>query len=168
MKISMYQATVPTCVRALHSLLGILEKAMAHTEARKIDPAVLVNTRLFPDMLPLSMQVMIASDTARQGAARLASAEVPVYEGKSADFSDLIANVRNAITYLEGLKAPQFEGSEDKTISWQTRSSTKTLQGLPYLMTHLLPNVYFHVTTAYNILRHSGLEIGKKDYLGKA
>ncbi len=168
MKINMYQTTVPTSVRALTSLIAILEKAEAHAVGRKIDPAVLINSRLFPDMLSLAMQVMIASDTARGGAARLAGAEVPVYEGKSTTFADLIANTRNAISYLGSLTESQFEGSEDRTISWQTRSSTKSLGGLAYLTTHLLPNLYFHVTTAYNILRHSGLEIGKIDYLGKA
>jgi len=167
MKINLYQATVPPCIRALTNLNAILDKAAAHARARKIEESVLINTRLFPDMFPLAMQVVVACDVARGGAARLACAPVPAYEPKSASFDELIANTRNAIASLEALKESQFEGGEDRTITWQTRSSTKNMQGLPYLTTHVLPNLYFHVTTAYDILRQSGLELGKMDYLGK-
>jgi uncharacterized protein len=169
MKLDMHQATVSPCVRALTSLTAILGKAEAHATARKIDPAVLLNTRLFPDMLPLTMQIVIASETARAGAARLAGAEVPPSEGgKATTFPELIDGVRRSIAFLEALKPEQFEGAEDRTVIWQTRSSTKSLQGTPYLFHHLLPNVYFHVTTAYDILRQSGLELGKQDFLGAA
>ena len=168
MSLSMHTATVPTCTRALNSLAAILQKASAHAEARKIKPAVLLGTRLFPDMLPLSMQIQLANDSARGGAARLAGAEVPAFEAKDRDFAEWIAATRATIAFLESLKPAQFEGAEDKTITWQTRSSTKTMQGTPYLFHHVLPNVFFHVTTAHDILRQSGLEIGKQDYLGKA
>jgi hypothetical protein len=168
MSLSMHTAAVPTCTRALNSLAAILEKASAHAEARKINTAVLLGTRLFPDMLPLSMQIQLANDSARGGAARLAGAEVPTFEAKDRDLAEWIAATRATVAYLESLKPAQFEGSENKTITWQTRSSTKNMQGTPYLFHHVLPNVFFHVTTAYDILRQSGLEIGKQDYLGKA
>jgi hypothetical protein len=164
----MYTATVPTCTRALNNLAAILEKASAYAEARKIDSKVLLNTRLFPDMLPLAMQIHIANDIAQGGAARLAGAPVPTFEAKERSFAEWIAAIRGTIAYLESLKPAQFEGSEDRTITWQTRTSTKSMQGTPYLFHHVLPNVFFHVTTAYDILRQAGLEIGKQDYLGRS
>lgn len=166
MTISMYQASVPAFIRALDNLAAILEKGAAHAQARKIDDAVLLNSRLFPDMFPLARQVQLATDTARSGAGRLAGAEFPAYEDKEATFQDLVLRIRNTIAYLKSLQPAQIDGGEDKTITWQSRSSTKSMQGLPYLMSHLLPNVHFHVTTAYAILRHNGVELGKKDYLG--
>lgn len=167
MKLDMHQATVAPCTRALTSLSEILAKADAYATARKIDPAVLLNMRLFPDMLPLAMQIQIAGDIARGGAARLAGAEVPVFEGGQATFIELIDGVRRSVAFLATLRPAQFEGAEDRTVTWSTRSSTKSMQGTPYLLHHVLPNVFFHVTTAYDILRHSGLEIGKQDFLGK-
>jgi uncharacterized protein len=167
MSLTMYTATVPTCTRALGSLAAILEKAIAHAEARKIDPKVLLNTRLFPDMLPLAVQIQIANDIAQGGAARLAGAAVPVFEAKERSLAEWIAATRATIAYLESLQAAQFDGAEDRAITWQTRTSTKNMQGTPYLFHHVLPNVFFHVTTAYDILRQAGLEIGKMDYLGK-
>jgi uncharacterized protein len=166
MTISMYQASVPAFVRSLNNLAAILEKGAAHAQARKLDEAVLLGSRLFPDMLPLARQVQLASDTAKSGAGRLAGAEFPAYEDKEATFQELLQRLRNTVTYLQTLRPEQIDGSEDRTVSWQTRSSTKSMQGLPYLMNHLLPNVHFHVTTAYAILRHNGVEIGKKDFLG--
>jgi hypothetical protein len=166
MTLNMHQATVLTCTRALNSLAAILEKAAAYAQARKIDPAVLLQTRLCPDMLPLSAQIYIANDIAGGGAARLAGVEVPVFEAKDKTLPELIANTRRTVAYLESLKPQQFEGSEDRTVAWQTRTSLKSMPGMPYLLSHVLPNVYFHVTTAYDILRQSGLEIGKQDYLG--
>jgi hypothetical protein len=167
MKISMYQASVSAFIRQLNNLVAILDKAAAHADARKIDPKVLINSRLFPDMFPLVRQIQLATDTARGGAARLAAVEVPAQEDTETTFPELVARIRKTVSYLETLKAEQFEGAEDRTVSWQTRSSTKTMQGLPYLQNHVLPNLYFHITTAYNILRHSGVELGKQDFLGK-
>jgi hypothetical protein len=167
MSISMHTATVPTCTRTLNNLAAILEKAAAHAQERKIDPAVLLNTRLFPDMFPLATQIHIANDIAQGGAARLAGAAVPAFEAKERSLAEWIAATRATIAYLESLKPAQFEGSEDKVITWQTRTSTRTMQGTPYLFHHVLPNVFFHVTTAYDILRQSGLELGKLDYLGR-
>jgi hypothetical protein len=168
MSLTIYTATVPTCVRALNNLAAILEKAAAHAESRKIDPAVLLNTRLFPDMFPLATQIHIANDIAQGGAARLAGAEVPVFEAKERTIAEWVAASRGTVAYLESLKPAQFEGSEDRTVTWQTRTSTRNMQGTPYLFHHVLPNVFFHVTTAYDILRQCGLELGKLDYLGRA
>ena len=167
MSLTMHTATVPTCSRALNNFAAILEKAAAHAEARKIDPAVLLSTRLFPDMLPLAMQIHIANDTAQSGAARLAGSEVPTFEAKERTLAEWVAATRGTIAYLESLEPAQFEGAEDRTVTWQTRTSTKNMQGTPYLFHHVLPNVFFHVATAYDILRQAGLEIGKMDYLGR-
>ena len=168
MSLTMYTATVPTCTRALNSLAAILEKAVTYAEARKINAAALLGTRLFPDMLPLSLQIQLANDSARGGAARLAGVVVHTFEAKERGFAEWITATRDTIAFLESLKPAQFEGSEDKTVTWQTRSSTKNMQGTPYLFHHVLPNVFFHVTTAYAILRQAGLEVGKQDFLGKA
>jgi len=166
MTISMYQASVPAFVRALNNLASILEKGAAHAQARKIDESVLLGSRLFPDMFPLARQVQLVSDTAKSGAGRLAGAEFPAFEDKETTFQELLERIRKTVTYLQTLQPAQIDGSEEKTVTWQTRTSTRSMQGLPYLMNHVLPNVHFHVTTAYAILRHNGVEIGKKDFLG--
>jgi len=163
----MYQASVPVFSRALNNLAAILEKAAAQAEAKKIDPAVLIGYRLYPDMLPLARQIHIATDGAKGGVARLAGVEPPKYEDNEASFPDLIARLRKTVAYLESIKPEQIDGSEDKTVTWKTQTTTRTMQGMPYLLSHVTPNVYFHVTTAYDILRHCGIEIGKQDFLGK-
>ncbi len=164
----MYQASVPVFVRALNNLAAILEKAATHAESRKIDPAALINYRLFPDMLPFAKQIQIASDNAKAGAARLAGAEPPKYEDNEATFPELIERLRKTVAFLETIKPEQIDGSEDKTISWKTQSGNRSMQGLPYLLNQVTPNVYFHVTAAYAILRHCGIEIGKQDFLGRS
>jgi len=164
----MHTATVPTCVRALSSLTAILEKASAYAKDRKIDPQTLLGTRLSPDMFPLGMQVHIANDIVQGGATRLVGGEATALESKERDFEEWIATTRKTIAYLESLKPAQFEGSEERNVTWQTRSSTKSMQGTPYLFHHVLPNMYFHVTTAYDILRQAGLAIGKQDFLGRS
>ena len=166
MTISMYQASVPAFVRALNNLASILEKGAAHAQARKIDESVLLGSRLFPDMFPLARQVQLVSDTAKSGAGRLAGAEFPAFEDKETTFQELLDRIRKTVAYLQTLQPAQIDGSEEKTVTWQTRSSTRSMQGLPYLMNHVLPNVHFHVTTAYAILCHNGVEIGNKDFLG--
>ncbi len=163
----MYQASVPVFSRALNNLAAILEKAAAQAEARKIDPAVLVNYRLYPDMLPLSRQIQIATDGAKGGVARLAGTEPPKYEDNEASLPELVARLRKTVAYLESIKPEQIDGSEDKTVTWKTQTTTRNMQGMPYLLSHVTPNLYFHVTTAYAILRHCGIEIGKQDFLGK-
>ncbi len=167
MTISMYQATVPSLIRSLNNLAAILEKAAAHAESKKIDPAVLINTRLYPDMFHLGRQVQIATDIARRGAARLASLEAPAMEDSETTFPELVDRVHKTTAYLESLTAEQIDGSEEKSIALPMGNQTMTFEGLPYLLFFILPNVYFHVTTSYDILRHCGVELGKMDYLGK-
>lgn len=167
MTISMYETSVPVCIRTLSNLVGILEKGATYAENKKIDPAVLINFRLFPDMFPLSRQVQIASDIAKRGAAQLAGVEAPKFEDNETTFSELIDRTRKTISYLDTFKPEQFDGSEERTITLQVRDNTLSFQGMPFLLYFVLPNVYFHVTTAYNILRHCGVELGKQDFLGK-
>jgi hypothetical protein len=164
--ISMYQASVPTFIRVLNNLATILEKAAAHAEARKIDPAVLVNARLFPDMFPLSRQVQIATDIAKAGPSRLAGVSAPVFEDNEKTFPELIERCRKTVAYLETLEPDQVDGTEERSVSWPSRGGTRTMVGLPYLLGFIVPNVHFHATTTYNILRHNGVELGKQDYLG--
>ena len=167
MTISMYQASVPVFIRMLNNFAAILEKAAAHAEAKKIAPAVLLNSRLYPDMFPLSRQVQIASDTAKGGAARLAGTEPPKYEDNETTFPELIERLRKTIAYLNTLKPAQIDGSEKRAVTLKVRDEMLTFEGLTFLLNRVLPNLYFHISTAYAILRHSGVEIGKKDYLGK-
>jgi len=167
MTISMYQASVPVLVRTLSNLVGILQKGATYAETKKIDPNVLVNSRLFPDMLPLSKQVQIASDIAKRGVAQLAGIEAPKFEDNETTFPELIDRIHKTISFLETVKSEQIDGTEEKTITLPMRDQTLTFTGMPFLMYFVTPNVYFHVTTAYDILRHCGVEIGKIDFLGK-
>ena len=167
MTISMYQASVPVFIRMLNNLVAILEKGAAHAETKKIDPSVLVNTRLAPDMFPLSKQVQIASDIAKRGAARLAEVDAPDFEDNETTLSELIQRIQKTVSYLETLTHEQIDGSEEKTITLPVGGNTLSFQGMPFLLHFVLPNVYFHVTTAYDILRHCGVELGKQDFLGK-
>ena len=167
MTISMYQASVPPLIHSLNNLAAILEKGAAHAEAKNIDPSVLIGSRLYPDMFPLSCQVQFASDIARRGAARLAGLEPPSIEDNETTFSELIARLQKTTSYLETLKPDVINGSEEKSISLPMGKDTMTFAGMPFLLYFVLPNVYFHVTTAYDILRHCGVELGKLDFLGK-
>jgi hypothetical protein len=167
MKISMYDAAVKTGVRMMTNLAVLLEKAAQHAEARKIDPAVFVGARLAPDMFPLARQVQIASDTAKIGAARLAGAEAPAWKDDEQTLPELVDRARRTARYLETLQPGQFEGAEDRVVRWKSRSTEREMAGLPYLLHQMLPNVHFHCTTAYAILRHNGVELGKMDYLGR-
>ncbi len=167
MTISMYQASIPVSIRALNNLANILEKGAAYAETKKIDPSVLINSRLSPDMLPLSKQVQIASDIVNRGAARLAGVEAPKFEDNETTFGQLIDRIHKTISQLNTFKAEQIDGSEEKEITLQMRDNTASFQGMPYLLYFVLPNLYFHVTTAYDILRHCGVELGKQDFLGQ-
>lgn len=168
MSISMYQAFIPPAIRALTNLAAFLDKVVTHAEARKIDPAVFVTARLFPDMLPFVKQIQIASDTVKGGAARLSGQEAPKYEDNEASFPELQARIQKTIEYLQSFKPEQIDGSEDKDITLAMRSGDLHFKGLAYLTTYVLPNLYFHVTTAYAIARSNGVELGKRDFLGKA
>ena len=167
MTISMYQASAPRFANTLGNLAAILDKAQAHCDARKIDPVTLTTFRLFPDMFPFSRQVQIACDTAKGAVARLAGVEIPRHEDVEKTLQDLKARIAKTLDFVQSLKAERIDGSEEKEIVLQMRNGERRYTGLQYLMGHALPNFYFHVTTAYNILRHNGVELGKADYLGK-
>ena len=168
MSLSMYQISIPVFARALNNLAAILNKAVAHAEAKKIDPSVLINYRLAPDMLPLSRQVQIASDTAKGCAARLAGVDVPSFADTETTFPELQERIDKTLAFLNTLTAEQIDGSESRTVTIQLRGKDVQFVGLAYLTSFVLPNLYFHVTTAYAILRHNGVELGKADYLGGA
>ncbi len=167
MSISLYQATVSTVTRALENLIGVLEKGRASCEARKIDPAVMIGSRLAPDMFPLAKQVQIASDVAKGGCSRLAQVEIPKYEDDEKTFDDLIARARKTIDYLGTLKPAQIDGGEERIVRWKAGETERAMPGQAYVTNWLLPNIFFHCTTAYAILRHNGVDIGKRDFLGK-
>ena len=166
MTLSMYQASVPVFLKGLANLKAILEKAAAHAQAHKIDDTVLVTARLYPNMLPLSKQVQIASDFARGTSARLAGAEPPAMEDNEKTLADLIARVQKTIDFVTPFTAAQIDGSEARAITRPVRGQPKTFTGINYLLQYALPNFYFHTATAYAILRHNGVEIGKPDFLG--
>ena len=166
MTISMYQASVPRFVNILGNLSNILDKAQAHVDAEKIDAAVLPNYRLFPDMLPMITQIQIACDTAKGVVARLAGVEIPVFEDTEKTLADLKARITKTIAFVQSLKAQQIDGTEDKDIVIKRGDKETHYKGMQFLLGHAVPNFYFHVTTTYNILRHNGIEIGKRDYLG--
>lgn len=167
MSISMYAITVPPLARALNNLTGILKKGAAHAEARKIDPLVLTGSRLFPDMYPLTRQVYIATDVAKACAARLAGIEVPRYEDVETAFPELLARVDKTVAFLNGFSAAQIDGTEDSDIQFKVGGNPMRMQGLDYVLNYVKPNVHFHTATAYNILRHNGVELGKRDFLGE-
>ena len=167
MTISMYQASVPVFERMLGNLAIILEKGAAHAEAKKIDPSVFFNARLFPDMFTLSKQVQIAADMAKGGVARLAGEEPPRYEDTETTLTELVARVNKTIAFIKGFKAAQIDGSEEKEIVLKMKHATMEFRGQQYLLNWVYPNFYFHVTTTYDILRHNGVEVGKMDFLGK-
>jgi hypothetical protein len=163
----MYQASVPRFVNALKNLSHILEKAQAHAEAKKIDPQILASSRLYPDMLPLTKQVQIASDTCKGLVSRLAGVDIPSYEDTEKTLVDLQARVTKTMAYVESFTPAQIDGTEDKDIVVKRGEKETHYKGMQFLLGHAIPNVYFHITTTYNILRHNGVEIGKSDYLGK-
>ena len=166
MTISMYQASVPRFVNILGNLSNILDKAQAHIDARKIADASLTAYRLFPDMLPMTTQVQIACDTAKGVVARLAGVEIPAYDDNEKTLADLKARVLKTIAFLQTFTPAQIDGTEDKAIVTKRGDKETHYKGLQFLMGHATPNFYFHITTVYNILRHNGVEIGKRDFLG--
>jgi len=166
MNISMYEASVPRFVSMLRNLDAILAKAQAYAAAKNIDPAVLIDARLFPDMLPLVKQIQIATDHAKGAVARLAGVEVPKFEDTEQSFEDLRARLAKTIDFVEAISAGQIDGSEEREIALRVGGQYLTFKGMPYLLGFAIPNFYFHLVTAYNILRHNGLEIGKRDYIG--
>jgi hypothetical protein len=164
--IDVYDQTIAAMSRALLNLDAIVSKTEAYADERKIDPAVLVQARLFPDMLPFVAQIRIASDTAKGAAARLSGKDLPSWPDDEADFQQVHARIRKALDFLSGFKRDQFEGSEDKKIELKLGKEHVKFSGREYVLGFVLPNFYFHVTMAYAILRHSGVPLGKRDFLG--
>jgi uncharacterized protein len=167
MPFSIYQASVPVYSRRLEALSTILDKAAGYTSQRKIDPAVLIQARLYPDMLPLARQVQIACGHAVRGSARLSGAEPTSLDEKAASFDDLKALISKTLALIKTVDAKKMEGMEDRDITFPAGDRKITLKGADYLLHFSMPNFYFHVTTAYDILRHNGLEIGKDDFMGE-
>jgi uncharacterized protein len=166
MTTSMYSASVPVFQHMLRTLVHILDKGEANAQARKIDPAVLAAARLAPDMLPFTRQILIACDGAKNGVARISGVEAPKFEDNEASFPELKARVQKTLDFLATVPAAKMEGTEDKDITFPVgRDSTRTMKAQAYLGTWVLPNFFFHVTTAYAILRHNGVDLGKTDYL---
>lgn len=167
MDLTLYQACVPPLRRALTNLIHVLEKGQAHAQVQGFDSTVLVTSRLYPDMFPLARQVQIASDLARRGVARLAGLEAPPMADNEASLEALIERLQQSIAYLDSFNAEQIDGGEERPITVPIgRNETITMAGWPFLSDFVLPNVYFHTTTAYAILRHNGVVIGKRDFLG--
>ena len=167
MTISMHAASVPVFQQLLGALGNNLAKAEAHVAEKKIDPNALLQSRLFPDMFTFTRQVQIACDFAKGVSARLAETDVPVYEDKEQSFEELRALVARTIEFIDSLDASRFDGSEERQIV--TRPGTpreRSFSGQAYLLTYGLPQFFFHVTTAYALLRHNGIEVGKRDYMG--
>jgi hypothetical protein len=167
MSLSMHTASVPVFQQMLAALDNVLAKAESHAAERKIDPAALLQSRLFPDMFPLTRQVQIACDFATSVSARLAGAEVPAYEGGDQTFADLRQRIAATLAFVGGLDAARFQGSEQREIVLRPGTpKERRIGGEAYLLAYGLPQFFFHVTTAYDLLRHGGVEIGKKDYMG--
>ena len=167
MSLSMYEASVPVFTQLLTALDANLAKAATHAADRKIEPDALLRARLFPDMFELVRQVQIACDFAKSVPARLAGVDVPSYEDNETSFADLPARIAKTLAFAGGLDAAKFEGSETREIVLRPGTpKEKRLAGKAYLLAYGLPQFFFHVTTAYALLRHNGVEIGKKDFMG--
>jgi hypothetical protein len=167
MPLSMYDLTVPTLLRGFDVLTSYLDKAAAYAADNKIDPAALIGARLFPDMQPLSAQVQRASDNAKGAITRLTGVATPSFLDTESSFDELKERIAKTVALLRELTPAQFEGSEDKIVEMRLGGTTRRLRGATYLTQVLLPNFFFHVTTAHDILRHGGLKIGKLDYFGE-
>lgn len=166
MSLSMFEASIPVMTRALINLAGILDKAEAHATANKIDPTIFIQARLYPNMYPLVRQIQIATDVAKGGAARLAGQTPPSYEDAETSFAELQARLAKTLAFLNTFTPEQINGSEAKTITLTVGKRDMIFQGQPYLLDFVLPNIYFHSSTAYAILRHWGVDLGKADCLG--
>ena len=162
----MYDATIPFLRRALINLSAILKKGEEYADAKKIEPSVLLNARLFPDMYPLTRQVQIATDMSKGAVARLAGLEIPKFEDDETTFAQLQERIAKTVAFIDSITPEQMVGAKNRDITITVRKMELKFTGQTYLLTWVNPNVYFHVTTAYNILRHNGVELGKADFLG--
>jgi uncharacterized protein len=167
MTISMYQASIPLFVQILSALSRVLVKAEAHAAAKKIDPAVLLAARLAPDMFPLSRQVQIACDFAKGAAARLAGQDVPSWLDREGTFAELRERISKTLDFVQTFKAGQIDGSEQREVSIKIAGEPVAFKGQAYLLQFVLPNFFFHATISYAILRHNGVDLGKRDFMGQ-
>jgi len=167
MSFTLYDASIPLFLRAFGQLSAILDKAVAHAEAKKIDPSVFVNARLAPDMYTLAGQIQTASDAAKFTGARLAGVEAPSFPDDEKSFDELQQRIAKTVAFLKGIDPSAIVGQEGREIVLKRQTGDIHLTGASYLQGLALPNFFFHVVTAYDILRHNGVEIGKSDYLGK-
>ncbi|MEW5855534.1 MAG: DUF1993 domain-containing protein [Myxococcota bacterium] len=168
MTISMSSASLPVFVKMLKNARTWLDKAAAYAEQKKFDPSVLVQSRLAPDMFPLAKQIQLASDHAKGCTARLAGLEVPRFEDKESTIPELQARIDKTIAFIESVPAAKVDGSEDRDIVLPSPHGERRFKGEDYLKHYALPNFYFHVTTTYAILRHNGVDLGKRDYIAGA
>jgi uncharacterized protein len=166
MSISIYQSSVPVFERSLTAFLGILDKAQAHAEARKFDPTNYLSIRLSPDMFPLTRQIQTFCDQAKNGSFRLAGKEAPSIEDKETTFAEVRQRVQKTLDLVKSIDAKAFDGGEDREIVLPLGPNKMKIQGANYLLHFVLPNFYFHLATAYDILRSGGVEIGKRDFMG--
>lgn len=166
MTLSMYQASAPRFINILNNLSAILDKAQAHVDASKIDASALTTYRLYPDMFAMARQVQIACDTAKGAVARLAGVDIPMHEDTEQTLAELKARIAKTVAFIQTIKPAQLDGTEDKDIVLKRGEKSTSYKGMQFLLGHALPNFYFHVTTTYNILRHNGVQVGKRDYLG--
>jgi hypothetical protein len=166
MTFSMYSASVPVFKQILNSLAAIIDKAEAHAAEKKIEPAALLQARLFPDMFPFIRQIQVAADFAKGAAARLAGAEVPKYEDTEQSFADLKERIARTVAFIDSLAQDGIEASAQRDITTGSGEKAKQWKGQVYLMHYALPHFFFHSTTAYDILRHNGVDVGKKDFIG--
>ena len=168
MTISMYQASVPVFQKSLLALKEVLAKGAAHADAKKIEGSVFLTSRLYPDMFPLTRQVQIAADFGKGPVARLAGLEVPKYEDNENTFAELAARIDKTLAFIGSVKPEQIDGQENRDIELTIAGKSLLLKGQPYLLHFALPNLYFHMAMAYAILRHNGVDVGKKDFIGGA
>jgi uncharacterized protein len=166
MTLSMYQASVPVLVQHLNALSLVLDKADAFAVAKKIDPSVLLTARLAPDMFPLTRQIQITCDFAKGLAARLAAVDVPAFEDSEKSIPELKARIKKTVDFIQSLKPAQIDGSEDRSIEIKMAGKPVTFKGQPYLVNFAMPNFFFHSAMAYGILRHNGVDLGKRDFMG--
>lgn len=166
MALSMYEASVPVFVNALKNLSTVLKKGEEHAAAKKVDASVMLGYRLAPDMRPLTSQIQLASDNSKGPASRLAGVERPAFEDNETTFDALQERIAKTIAYLESIDRAKFDGADSRKVAFPVRGNDVLFDGDAYLLHFALPNFFFHVTTAYDILRHAGVEIGKLDYLG--
>ncbi len=167
MSLSVYDAAVPTLLRTMKNLSNVLDKGSAHCEKEKIEPSVMLSARLYPDMFSLTRQVQVVSDQAKGAVARLAAIEPPKFPDVETSFSELKARLEKTASFVSGIEAARFQGADARPIELKFPQVTLSFKnGWQYLLTFVLPNLYFHATTAYDILRHNGVKLGKPDFIG--